>query len=104
MLKDVGAMVLTDAFFTMILASFLVTKLQQTWNCSENLYWVGIGFVIYFIWFTVRNLAIILVCLCSKKPDDLALFSRMGCVFLDWILFTLFIVWSTMQLLSEESN
>lgn len=104
MLKDVGLMVITDFFLTIILLSFLFGKQEKTYACSQDLFWVGVGFDVYFAWFTVRNLAIMAACWFSQKPDDLALLGRISCACVDWIVFTAFILWASYVMFSESTK
>jgi arginine exporter protein ArgO len=102
MLKDVGTMVLMDTFLTLSLSVSLVKTWEPTYACSERLFWVGSGFLIYFAWFTLRNLMIMAVCYFAKKPEESALMCRLSCACIDWIVFSLFVLRATFILFSEE--
>lgn len=102
MLRDTGTMIITDFLLLLLLSGFLFGKFPQTLACSTNLVWVGAGFCIYFTWFVIRNLIIMGACLCASKPDDWALAVRAGCVTIDWAAFTIYVIWATLVMFSQE--
>jgi len=104
MLKDVGIVTISDLILTIIFAAVLLENVTPVYNCSQELFGVGIGFVSYQAFFFLRNLLIILCSFWRKKPDVKAFTSRMLFSIFDWIGFSAFVIWSTVVISSQKTE
>jgi hypothetical protein len=47
MLKDVGITMISDLILTIIFAAVLLRNVTPVYNCSKELFGIGIGFISY---------------------------------------------------------
>ena len=103
MFKDMGFMICFDVITLLLLIAQFYNRQQEVRSCNEDLYKVGWAYVLYLMLFVVRNLLILAVCACTKKPDVNAFSARGVCSSIDSIALTTLVVWATTVLRSDEA-
>ena len=95
MLRDLGIVLTFDFIILLVMIGFLYPKGYIVYNSSKQLFWVGVGFVLYETFFVVRNAILLLLCLCSPDPNRRALIGRLGWTCVDLFLLTSFLIWAS---------
>jgi hypothetical protein len=104
MLRDVGIVLVTDFIIMLILIGFVYPKSTAVYKCSPSLFWVGIGFLVYQVFFVLRNAILILFCYWNVNPNRKALLGRIGWACVDLICLTSFLIWATTVNFNAEAK
>ena len=96
-------MVICDLLLLVIFVLFTYDKMTEVRYCSPKLFWVGIGYMIYFGFWGLRNCLVLLIAWFQKDPSKSGIFQRMGWAVVDYFLLTAFMVWSTIVLFNNET-
>mmetsp|Transcript_43668 Transcript_43668/g.57864 ORF Transcript_43668/g.57864 Transcript_43668/m.57864 type:complete len:130 (+) Transcript_43668:452-841(+) len=103
MVKRMAITVLLDLLVLGCLASVIIPRADMTKECSEDLYKAGLYICAYNVFFVVRNLIICASCYLSKNPVTNSTISRGVCVCLDCCLYTVVVIWVTLQISGDEA-
>jgi hypothetical protein len=104
MLKDVGIIAVCDLVVFIVLSGFLIKRAEEVKACSGQLFGVGIAFLSYQATFVIREIATMIGCYFTMKPDSAAVQARFAFSFVDWIGVSAIVIWSTIVISSKETE
>jgi len=78
-------------------------RAEVTKECSNELYWAGIGICIYNLFFVVRNLFVCATSYFTKSPVYTSTLIRLGFICIDCIAYSAIVVWATIQVSSDSA-
>lgn len=90
-----GIVCISDLICTILIGAFLLKNSSEVYQCSKDLFGVGLGFFLYQFFFFFRNFLTIICCYFTNKPDDKAMLTRLTFTFCDWIGLSAYVIWAT---------
>jgi len=87
-----------------IFCAYMLGKITEVRYCSNRLFGAGIGLIMYFGFWSLRNCLVIAIAWHQKEPAKHAMFQRMGWTLVDYILLTGFLIWTGFVIFGEEAR
>ena len=84
-----------DLILVILIGGFLLGRGGPTKECSSKLFWAGMSFLMYGIFFILRNIIILLSVYWTRMPKIYSLVGRFIGVFIDWVALTIIVIMAT---------
>jgi len=101
-LKDNALLIILNLIIALLLAAGLASKMKYVKQCSLKLFWSGILFECYFIFFLVRTVTVVSVCFCIKNPYKFYWITISIFAAIDTFLFTSLVIYSGVILFQPD--
>ena len=83
-----------DLIVVILIGGFLLGRGGTTKDCSEKLFWAGMCFLIYGIFFILRNIIVLLSVYWTRLPKVYSFVGRFIGAFIDWIALTVLVIYA----------
>ena len=90
-----------DLILVILIGGFLLGRGGQTFECDQKLFWAGMSFLMYGLFFVLRNVIVLLSVYWTRKPKINSLIGRFIGIFIDWIALTAVVVYATQAIRDE---
>ena len=92
-----------DLILVVLIGGFLLGRGGPTHECYQKLFWTGMAFLMYGLFFVLRNIIVLLSVYWTRKPKVFSLVGRFIGIFIDWIALTILVVYSTQVIRDDKS-
>ena len=84
-----------DLIMVILIGGFLLGRGGPTKECDSKLFWAGMSFLMYGIFFILRSIIILLSVYWTRMPKINSFIGRFIGVFIDWIALTVVVIIAT---------